>query len=560
MILELTRFLASTLILIFPGIFLCRANRMGSNWLETVIHGSCLGLALAVYLASLISHFDLRWFYAVWACVAILSLILNLRRKPRPAETKPVNRWLILVLLIVAASRYAIALPQELPDGWDPSFHCLLARKIQIAHHAISDWTPFESVALNYPTGSHTLVAVLSTITGLPVHTIFKDLIPFLGIWMTGQVFLLARRSGLAESAALFAALAYGLWSDFGSINYYGWGGLPNEIGMLFFLSMLTAWLESRTAVMSIQWAALILSHHHVMLTSAAIAAVTLAWPGKIDRRRIVVAGVSAAIIDTFFLVPYAAKISTLASTHVLHSGENRLDLFGYVLPSMGLAFLIVSAAGIVIAIRQRRSIPTHPIAMIAVLTLTALYFICEYLVPLFTGSTILTPSRFPTDMACFLALFAGCAAEIVQQKLRLPTAIVIVLTLLIALTLLPTWRSEWKGQGEMPDYLAACQWINQNTPPATYVISDASINSIDNQLSWIPYLTWRRGAYTPLPDSEPLEGIPHPRDRAQMLIAQGGPSSDPVVAIVGTTNLGDLPVLWSSESGIRVVRIRPRP
>jgi hypothetical protein len=560
MIVELTRFLIGALILIIPGVLLATAGRVGRNWLETAIHGSCLGLGLAVFLASAISHFDLRWFYVVWAGVGVLSLILVLKRRSPPAANEPTSRWMILILLLVASSRFAIALPQDLPDGWDPSFHCILARKIQLLHHSISDWMPFESVALNYPTGSHTLVAVLSTIVGLPVHTVFKDLIPLLGALMTGQVYLLARRAGLDESAALFAALAYGLWADFGSINYYGWGGLPNEIGMLFFISMLTAWLESRSAIMTIQYAALILSHHHVMLTSAAILAVTLAWPGKIDRRRIILAGLAAVLLDAFFLIPYAAKISTLASTHVLHSGENRLDLFRYVLPSVGIAFLILSVCGIAIAIWNRPNTSIHPIALIAVITLTALYLICEYLWPAITGSTILTPSRFPTDMSCFLALFAGGAAVFFQRNLRLPRAVIVVLMLLVALTLMPIWRSEWKGQGEMPDYLAACHWINQNTPPAAYVISDGAINGIDNQFSWIPYLTWRRGAYTPLPDSEPLEGIPHPPDRARILIAQGDGSADPVVAIVGTGDLGDLPVLWSSESGIRVVQIRPRP
>ena len=36
-------------------------------------------------------------------------------------------------------------------------------------------------------------------------------------------------------------AAIYGLWAWFGSIDYFRWGGLPNELAMLLFLTMLCA-------------------------------------------------------------------------------------------------------------------------------------------------------------------------------------------------------------------------------------------------------------------------------------------------------------------------------
>jgi hypothetical protein len=567
LILELLRFLASATCVLLPGIFLAAGLRLGKNWLQTCIHGSCLGLAAAIYLASLISQIDLRWFYPIWAGLGLVTLVylLRSRRGWQPWEVdRSGSCWLIFILLLVAVSRYAIALPQDLPQGWDPSFHAILARKIQLAHHAIHDWTPFESVALNYPTGSQTLVAVLSTICGLPVQIVFKDLIPLLGVLTTGQIFLLTRNATGNLTAAIFGALAYGIWANLGSIDYYHWGGLPNELAMLLFLSMLVAWLEpwparTRLAVMSIAYASAILTHHHVMLSSAAILVVTLLWPAKIEKWTLLCAAVAAALLDAFFLIPYAAKITTVASTRVFHSGEQPMGLVGLI-PSFGYAFLLASILGIAIAIKQRRKISIHPVAPLALVTLVILYVLCEYVWPMFNGSTIFTPSRFPTDASSFLAIFAGVALAVLQQRLRLPRTVLVPAMLLLSAAQPQIWRPRGARPVESPGFQAACDWVRRNTSARTYVICDKDISDVDNQLSWIPYLTWRRAAYTPLPDSEPLDKVPAMRDRLLKLMSGNAPGKSPVVAILGPNDSADFPTLWRAPSGIRVVQVWPRP
>jgi len=140
----------------------------------------------------------------------------------------------------VGVTRFAIALPLVLPPGTlDPTFHLVLARQIQISHHAIDHW-PFAGIPLNYPTGSHVLVVVLSALAGLPLHTTFKDFIPLLGVLTTGQIYVFARRVTASPLTALYSAAIYGLWAWYGSIDYFRWGGLPNELAMLLFLAMLS--------------------------------------------------------------------------------------------------------------------------------------------------------------------------------------------------------------------------------------------------------------------------------------------------------------------------------
>ena len=99
------------------------------------------------------------------------------------------------MLLVVAVSRTWIALLSELPPGWDPSFHLLLAGKIQQTDAVISDWRPFADISLNYPIGSHVALVALANLSGLPLHAVFRLFIPALGVLTTAQVYLFATRA-----------------------------------------------------------------------------------------------------------------------------------------------------------------------------------------------------------------------------------------------------------------------------------------------------------------------------------------------------------------------------
>jgi hypothetical protein len=537
MVLELLRLLGGTLVLMIPGILLAGGLGLGRDRLERWTHGGCLGLALAVYIASAISQFNLHGFYPAWAIITAIA-VARFRRR----GIGEIDRGMILVLLIVAATRYAIALPQILPKGWDPTFHMILARKIQITQHAIWDWSPFESARLNYPTGSHVLVVVISAISGLPLQTVFKDFIPLLGVLTTAQIYIFARRVTGDAAAALYAALAYGVWANFGSVGYYDWGGLPNELAMLFLLAMLSAWLEdwrrsTRMAVMAVLYAATILTHHHVMIVSGvvlvAILAFTMAGP---TGRLLAMAAAAGALLDAFFLVPYAAKVATLASTNVLHRGEAPLDLLT-VWRLMG--YVYVAAAVVGIALWRR-----GPMLITVCVAMIGMYLACEYVWPTWLAihgqppSTAFTPSRLPSDLNYFLAVFVGVALAFAQRKLRVAKGVMIMLILLAATSEIGFWRTMAGGSGVSPDFVAACDWIQKNTPADCVVLS---------RENWTTYLTWRKTFHTPMPDSEPLEEI-RPR-----VVTPG----TLVVAIIGAARKPQWPVLWRGGDWL-VVRVSP--
>jgi hypothetical protein len=572
MILELSRLLGGTLVLIIPGILLAAALRLGRGRFERAIYGSSLGLASAVYLASLISHFNLRYFYPFWLCASLIALVLyfNARRNrkidPPRASTGGGAIWIIL--LLVAATRFAAALPQTLPRGdFDPTFHLILAKKIQLTQHAISDWKPFENIPLNYPTGSHVLIVIIAGISGLPLTTVFKDLIPLLGVLSTAQIYLFAKNAVADDWAALGAAGAYGLWADGGSINYYNWGGLPNELAMLFFIAMLSLWLapglpnRARTAAMAILYAAVILVHHHVMIASGAILFVLVAWeifrPTRPNSwKSLVTAAIVGGLVSGFFLLPYAARLATLHSTGVLRGGEPIVTpkMFAQ---SLGYAFALFTAAGIYMWFAQTRwrGHPTIPAACAALL---GMFILCEYAWPLiriirgFPPANAFTPSRFLADMNYFLAAFAGVALASVAQTLNLPRAGLIVLLVVGGFTEIRQWREQSTPVNIPPGFVRACDWIQHNTSASTIVL---------NRQNWTTYLAWRRAAQTPLPISEPLDGVTPQWQRVGAIMSGQIPPDTPdqaIVEIISPRDYAGQKVLWQDQSGIMVVELWP--
>jgi hypothetical protein len=565
---EFLCFIGGSLLILIPGIWLASALSLGKDTIERWTYGSCLGLALATYLASVISHFHLQWFYPLWTATAFACLLARWRSRAI-IQRGPNSRWIILILTLVAIARFGIALPQPLPEGqYDPTVHLILAGKIQQTQHAIHDWLPFESVALNYPTGSHTLIVVLSAITGLPLHTAFKDLIPLLGILSTAQIFLFARRAIGDESAALWSAAAYGLLAWFGSNDYFRWGGLPNEMGMLFFISILTLWLDDirawiRVPAMGLIFAALILVHHHSMLVSGILLAVCAIVPmsrfNPASSRKILILAIAAAcILDGFFLIPYAMKITTLNSTSILYDSEPALNL-SKILVGIGLINAPLALIGIILWANGRAP-RIHPVVIWAISILASLFLATEYGIPLVTKALnhspaiAFAPSRFLTDLNYFLPLLAGISIAFLQARLRIKTPWVFAL---ICCAALADYR-QWKGlirpdesSSPPPGFVEACRWIHAHTSPATVVLDR------DN---WTTYLTWRRSTFTPLSGSDPIPDHSILIHHLAAIVSGEIPPDSPdmtIVKILPTDTPSTQPILWT-HTGYKVIQIWP--
>ncbi|MGD1276938.1 MAG: hypothetical protein ABR964_06925 [Tepidisphaeraceae bacterium] len=572
MAVELIRFLAGALVLLIPGIFLAVWLKTGRTLLDQLCHGSCLGLALACYLGSLVSHVDLRWFYPLWgaiAAVAVAGFLVSCfgrGARKRDAGQRQTQLCMAAVLVLVALTRFVPVLPHALPRGWDPSFHMILAEKIRLTHHAIDDWTPFESAKLNYPTGSHVLLVVLAAVSRLPLQTVFKDLIPLLGVLSTAQVFLFVRNVTADAAAGLYAAIAYGLWAVGGSLGYYLWGGLPNELAMLLFLAMLTIWLEQavlpwRIAIMGLLYGGVILVHHHVMVTSAVILAVCFLW-SVLSRsvsgpwKTLALAVALAVVLDAFFLIPYAARLTTLHTTRVFHGDEPFTDA-ATIPESFGYFFAGLAAFGI-ITWGLRRKAQCHFCVLCAGVVLVAFYVAAEYAIPrLLQGrggerATAFTPSRFLSDLTYFLAVFAGLGAAIVQRLLKLPVAAAAVVLSLAAASQINVWK-DLATPPDVPDeFVSACRWINRSTPATTVVF---------NHEPWTSYLAWRRTIFTPMPISEPIaDRYVLYRRIGALLTGQTTPDDGglDVVQILPRNDYHQQPVLWKG-SELVVVRLWPR-
>src|SRR5271168_1568574 len=275
-------FLLSSLAFLVPGIWLWELLFPEESIFERCVWGSVSGLAVAVYIAFTLAYWRLSWFWVAWTvlsvCVAALAARQHLRNRgsvQRLGVTKPA----LIILGLVAISRFVPTLIHEWPPGWDPSFHLILARKVALADRMIYDWTPFENVPLNYPLGSHFLLVLISRLSGLPLHRVFQMLLPLIGVITTAEVYLLCLRLHLAEEIAAFSALAYGFWAAYGSIDYYRWGGLPNALAMTFLLAIIALMVAPRrtwkhVALAALFFAAICFAHHHVMITSGIILAV----------------------------------------------------------------------------------------------------------------------------------------------------------------------------------------------------------------------------------------------------------------------------------------------
>lgn len=577
---ELICFLAGSLTLLLPGIWLAGWAGVGQSIVEYCAYGSTLGLALAVYLASLVSHFNLEWFYPIWAAVALIGLIgwfTKGRARPSSRVDGHWEGWLLVILLVVGISRFWFVLPELLPEGWDPAFHMILARKIQLTQHAIGDWKPFADIPLNYPTGSHLLIVILSAITRLPLPTVFKDLIPFLGVLTTAQIYLLGRRMTGSAQIGFYSATAYGLWAWGGSIDYFHWGGLPNQLGMLLFLPVLSLWLDDRpipaerricVVLMALLYAAVVLVHHHVMIVSGAILLVALIGqmirPTSPGSWKILALGlIGAAVLDSFYLLPYALKASTIGSTRMMQLSERMLDAAE--LPA-SIGYLMCATAAIGIGLWMRRRFRCHPLAISAVLTLAGLFIGCEYIWPLLRWArglgtaTIFTPSRFLSDANYFLVFFAALPVAWAQKRWRLPTIRLFGLMLLGGLTQIGRWMDAPRGQDAMPNegFIQACQWVAGHTSPSTIVVN---LDQPMNTRAWAPYLTWRRCAYVPIPASEPVLDMNAVVDHANQIMNGSIPPDAPDMRIVRLVSQ-DKPhfgeVLWFDAAGDLVVQLWP--
>lgn len=430
--------------------------------------GAALGLALQIDLAEPlattvgVTRASVAAATAVSVAIALaLGLAMRVRvvRLPSHAVARRAEaRWFIALAAVSVAVCAAPLAWQTVPDGWDPSFHSLLA-SVTIATGKLPTWRPYEPIISNYPYGAHIALAEIGLLTGLQPHQVFGTLLSVVVPALASlQIYTLARRMWRRGPAALGAVAAYGLLGYFNSVDYGAWGGLPNALGLILLLAALEPFFAPgyrwrRLIVAGALLSAVPLTHHHVALTVgllfgvyglALIALAALKRSPTLVRRSarrmlLRLAGVAALAIAlaSYSFIPYA-----LRGAHSLGDTEVFADFHeysGWPFDKNGVALWLLAFSGAALTLwlvwratpatrsgAQRlrlalwRLLPQRSsgqLRLFSALATVALFV--AFILGQFTfhdivwalyhkDETAFSPPRFLSNMTYFLALFAG--------------------------------------------------------------------------------------------------------------------------------------------------------
>ncbi len=504
------------LVLLLPGALIWFRASPDPRGAERAITALTFGLGLAVCAGYLLSFIGLDAFLVVWGVVTAATLTVTFRRglPTRGAFLDALrgNLWLIGLLLLALALRLLPTFFHTYPRGWDPYFHLLLAGKILTSGAHITDWLPYETIPLNYPTGSHLLLAALARITQAPLHELFKPLLALGGALTVAQVFALVSVSSGDRRLAILSAAAYAFLPMYGSLGYYRWGGLPNLLGMLLLLGALTTLARAPAPrhrfLLPIFFVGICLINHHVLASAVLVCLILLAALALMPAQRprafsLFQAALISLIPGGLYFLPRLKSGYSVLDTGLLQYGEP-VHTASAILSKVGHGYvlLVLGGAGLLLVQHLRRRDTAPKVGRVLLLScagLVLLFCLFEY-----GGRTLslhllgrpiapFTPSRFLTDAIPLMAVFAGLLLHRIRIPPRRGPVLALGLVLLLALENAPHYRGYFK-QVVAPAQAAAYQWIRANTPPDTAVL-DRHIHAA--------YISGRAASNTPIPTSE---------------------------------------------------------
>ncbi len=495
-------------VLVLPGILLMRVLEPGAAWPRAIAVGSVGSLTASIVCGDYLLIVQAPFVLFVVLEYTVLAVVIW--RRPS-AESSPIDGsgnpgWLMALVTLVVASRSVPLFFNELPQGIDPAFHCLLARKILESHAAPTDWAPYESVRLHYPVGLHILLAEASRWTGLPIHVVFKSWFPLTAGLSTLAVYVVASRLTRDPNVGWFASATYGFLPVWGSLDYYRWGGLPNALGMLFLLVIVDASFTEQprraAALVTLVLASLILTHHHSTLSTLVVIGgyssfVALCYRPLAGKTwAMVIALPLALLLCSFPLGRMLAGPLELGHTSVFRFDEPPISLASAVM-DIGPPLAVLGMLGVVTLFR-REKIEESLFLTFWIVSLLVVFVTLEYAYRLLVYEvrgqlfTALTPSRFLTNLAYPLSIAAAYPLTEATSGLRPPLAKAVVLVLALGWSVVPL-RAQCMDDGRDAD-LEAFAWLEAHSDPRALVISSSP---------WAPYVTGREAAYTPLPASE---------------------------------------------------------
>ncbi len=465
----------AALVWLAPGLIWAWLAYPAPDRLPRLAVGAALGLALQVDLAApLAATVGITWVSVALSAVvgAFIATALGLAMRVRTvrfpsyaAARRAETRWFLAIALASVAVCAAPLAWQTIPDGWDPSFHSLLATSI-INTGKLPTWRPYEPISSNYPYGAHVAMAELSLLTGLRPDQVFGALLNIVVPALASlQIYTLARRMWGRGPAALGAVAAYGLLGYYNSVDYGAWGGLPNALGLILVLAALEPFFAPgyrwrRIGVAGALFSAMPLTHHHVALSAGITfgvyiltllgilalrrpASLTAPASARRSARRYLLRLASvtalAVVLAAYSFVPYVIRgTRTLGDTTIF---TDLHEYSGWPFDKNGVVLWIMAVTGAALALwslwrvtlaeagrRQRlyalaqRLYPrkgsgqAQLFSFVALISLAMAFIIGQFVfrhivwVLYHSDETALTPSRFLSNMTYFLALYAGPA------------------------------------------------------------------------------------------------------------------------------------------------------
>ena len=542
-ILLLGDFVYISLFLIFslPGIILYSLIFPRTGIFEKFIIGTAISFVFMIYLGFMVSYIaileKIPVIIANIVLIAVLGIIYvftNNRSKVNLSSTMNSlikkaleNNWVILVILLSVIFRVGPMLFSELPLGDDPTFHVLVAKLI-VDHKEIPiTLEPYEPIPINYPLGSHIILASFSIISEIAVHTVFKYLMLLFGVLSVCAVYVLGEKVFQKKKIALFCMFSYGLLPFLGGLGYYGWGGLPNEVAMFFLLGVVIIFLRETNDLKKGVLCGLLTSGiilvHHLSALALLIIFFTFGIITSLAQRDISPDLKSfgkfiglALIFSSFYLFSVIFRVSELQQTTVFNFWEDFRFIIRWTF-SIGVLFTFFSVIGIGKTIfssqkehsREEKFILTWIASLLLAFAMTDRVF--RFAKFFQTGSlytVAFVPSRFMTDMIYPLSVFSGMGLFLTVRKLRSfvkqninswTVRKLLVLLFFVAIITEPVFflQNGISHARSSEINFDAIYWIDNNTPKNALIVNEG------REGIWIPYLTKREVTKTFLPNSE---------------------------------------------------------
>ena len=508
---------------------------------EKLIIGTAFSFVFMIYLGFMVSYiatFDkISVIVANVVLIALLGIIFVFKNnliKKRPSFplknlTKKVleSKWMLLIILLSIVFRIGPMFFSELPLGDDTTFHVLVAKLIMDNKEIPITLEPYEPIPINYPIGSHIILASFSIISEIMVHIVFKYLMLIFGVLSVCAVYVLGELVFKKKTIALYCMFSYGLLPFLGGLGYYGWGGLPNEVAMFFLLGIVIVFLREtnelkKTLMCGILASGVILVHHLSVLALLAIfltfgTITSLAQRGVSPDLKSFGKFLTLAILfSSFYLFSVILRVSEVQQTTVFNFWEDFRFIVRWTF-SIGVFFTFFSVIGIgktVLSaskehLREEKFVLAWIASLLLAFTMTDRVF---RFIKFFQTASLYTvafvPSRFMTDMIYPLSVFSGMGLFLTVRKLQgfvkqnvnsFSVQKIVLLVFFVAIISESFFFVQQEISFARSSELEfdAINWIKDNTPESALIINEG------REGIWIPYLTDREVTKTFLPNSE---------------------------------------------------------